>query len=599
MSRCSLTFDDRGEFIVRAGPRDTDLVREIGGLRHDSRAGYWRGPAIWGTALKLRATFGEELEVSPEVDEWGWAQVQKERTAHHLKAGTYRSGLSTFEWAENLLDFQVDSVALMSEMNTVLNADEMGAGKTVQAAVALKRAGVDSLPALIICTSSMLDTWAQEVEKWCPGVEVVVVRGSAAKRRKLIEEAHYLGTPVVLVMTWGALRTHTRLAGYGSISLKRCTTCDPRDGDPLLKESGCEVHKRELNGGWIRTVIADEAHKAKDPKAKQTRALWAVGQEADNRWPLTGTPIASQEEDLWALLHFVDPQAWPSKTHFINRYTISTSGSWGLEVFGFNPATKPELDRLMAPYFICRPKSEILASLPPVLYSERWVEMEGKQLKAYDSMKKHMLLHNEGDILVAPDPLVKLTRLRQIACGTPVIETDADGEPQVVGLTEPSCKTEALLDIIDEMAGKSLVVFAESKLLLRHVSDVLTLKKIGHVQITGDVDSAQRAANIAAFQAGEVPVILVSLGAGAEGITLTRADTAVFLQRSYRMVANRQAEARIHRHGQVAESVQIIDIVTKDSIESEVHEVAQDKEEVLNQITKDPAWVRRVLKGDK
>jgi SNF2 family DNA or RNA helicase len=269
-------------------------------------------------------------------------------------------------------------------------------------------------------------------------------------------------------------------------------------------------------------------------------------------------------------------------------------------VFGFNPATKPELDRLMAPFFICRPKSEVLASLPPVVYSVRRVEMEPKQAKAYASMADHMLVHSEGDILVAPDPLVKLTRLRQIACGLPILEVDEEGEPQVVALAEPSCKVDALLDLVDEMAGKPLVVFAESKLLLRLCSEVLTKKKVEHVAITGDVDAAQRAANVARFQTGVVPVILVSLGAGAEGITLTASDTAVFLQRSYRMVANRQAEARIHRIGQEASSVQIIDIITDGTIEGDVFDISQEKEEVLNQITKDPAWVRRVLtKGAK
>jgi hypothetical protein len=61
------------------------------------------------------------------------------------------------------------------------------------------------------------------------------------------------------------------------------------------------------------------------------------------------------------------------------------------------------------------------------------------------------------------------------------------------------------------------------------------------------------------------------------------------------MVSNRQAEARIHRIGQDASSVQIIDILTDGTIEDDVFENAQEKEAVLNEVTKDPAWVRRVL----
>lgn len=610
MIRCTLKLDGEN-LVAHAGPRDVDLMREVPGLRHDHRTGCWRGPAKWATALILRAQFGDALEVAPEVDEWGWRQVQDEHLAHHIKAGTYRQGMAALPWAEDLLDFQVDSVALMSEFGTVINADEMGAGKTVQTARALVRAQetegrLSPFPALVIATSSMLDTWAEELEKWVPGCEPVIVRGSAKKRAELIQGVKSYTTLAsdesakhVLIMTWGSFKKHTRIAGYGSIALKRCIECEPRDGDPLLKVSSCEVHKRELNGDWLRSVIADEAHKAKDPKSVQTRALWALGHSAVYRWPLTGTPVAGAPEDLWALLHFCDPVSWPSKTKYIERYTIHFVGNHGLEVFGFNPQTKEELDRLIAPYFVCRPKSLVMTNLPkPLPPQVRWVEQSTKERKAYTQMRDNLMANVGDDVLTASDPLVRDTRLRQMACGLPVIEIDEEGETQVVALSEPSCKTEALLEVIEEMGGKPLVVFAESKLLLRLASEVLTKKKLAHVSITGDVDSADRAAHVAAFQRKEVPIILVSMGAGAEGITLTAADTAVFLQRSYRMVLNRQAEARIHRHGQT-EQVQIIDIITKDTIESEVFDKAQDKEEVLNDVTKDPEWVKRTLEGDK
>lgn len=169
---------------------------------------------------------------------------------------------------------------------------------------------------------------------------------------------------------------------------------------------------------------------------------------------------------------------------------------------------------------------------------------------------------------------------------------------QVVALVEPSCKLDAFVELLEEMGDDPVVAFTDSKLFLDLVAEKLDKLKVPFVTVAGDVDNATRKLNIDRFQAGEVRVILVSLGAGAEGITLTRADTAVFLNRSWNMVANRQAEARIHRHGQVAETVKIIDLVTKDTIEEAVFETAQDKEEVLQQLIKDPAWVRRALKGD-
>ena len=86
MTRCSLTFAPDGRFEVQAGPRDVDLVRSVAGLRHDHKAGVWRGPARWSTCLQLRAAFGEDLIVDPLVDAWGAEQVFKEQWMGYFKS---------------------------------------------------------------------------------------------------------------------------------------------------------------------------------------------------------------------------------------------------------------------------------------------------------------------------------------------------------------------------------------------------------------------------------------------------------------------------------------------------------------------------------
>lgn len=599
MSRCLLGMRD-GKFIAVAGPRDTDLMRQVATLKHSSKTGEWSGPARWNTCLQLRALFGEDLTLSDEVYSWGDRQVYRENYIHALKDGRYRPlhEEQAAEWSDQLMGFQLDSVPQMADIGLVANCDVMGAGKTVQVARAMRKLYMeeqDVLPALVICTNSMQDKWAEELEKWFPECDPIVVRGTAAKRRKLIEDAHQTtGSAPVLIITWGSLRGHTRLAGYGSIALKRCRDCDPKVGDPDLKVTSCETHPGELNGGWIRTVIADEAHKAINPKAKQTRALWAVGREAHNRYPMTGTPVRNTPEDFWSILHFTDHEAWPSRSKFIDRYCHAFQGQWGFEVVGYNLETKPELDRLVAPHFICRPRSVIQPYLPPVVPVVRWAHMEGKQKKAYETFGKDQIARLDSGILVATDQLSVNTRLRQLACASLVMDDDG----RVVGMEEPSCKVAAFMDILEERGDEPIVAFSESKLLIDLVAARLEKEKVSCATIAGDVDNWTRKDNVDRFQRGELGVILVSLGAGAEGITLTRSSIAVFLQRSWNMVSNTQAEARVIRHGQEAESVTIMDIITKDTIEEAVFETAQDKEEVLQQIVKDPAWLRRAIKGE-
>jgi SNF2 family DNA or RNA helicase len=135
------------------------------------------------------------------------------------------------------------------------------------------------------------------------------------------------------------------------------------------------------------------------------------------------------------------------------------------------------------------------------------------------------------------------------------------------------------------MNGDPLVVFAESRKLIELCYNVLTgadgqhkpileQEKVGI--ITGAVKANERHAHVEAFQAGEQDVMLLTIGAGSEGITLTKASVMAFLQRSYRYVGNTQAEGRIHRHGQERDTL-CIDFITKGTVESRVHEAAAEK----------------------
>ena len=188
-------------------------------------------------------------------------------------------------------------------------------GKTAQAIRALKNlqdSGETVFPALIVCPNTLKKNWKREFARWWPDVNVVVVRGSATQRRKIFEEK-----ADVYVINWESLRTHSRLAPYGSVSLSRCVQCGGHDDK--VTENRCEVHKRELNEIDFKSVIADEIHRSKEPKSKQTRALWAATGEADIRFALTGTPIANDVLDLWSILHWLSPEEWPSKTRWIDR----------------------------------------------------------------------------------------------------------------------------------------------------------------------------------------------------------------------------------------------------------------------------------------
>jgi SNF2 family DNA or RNA helicase len=192
----------------------------------------------------------------------------------------------------------------------------------------------------------------------------------------------------------------------------------------------------------------------------------------------------------------------------------------------------------------------------------------------------------DDEFLVANDPLSLLTRLSQIASATPVIE-----EMKVVALDTPSNKITAMLEILEEMPEEQqVVVFSASRKLVDLAEGELRKKNISFVRITGAEDSKVKDMNAAYFQKGGARIALCTLGAASEGIDLFAADTAIFLNRSYKYIESgvgQQAESRIDRQGQTAERLTYIDLVSIGTVDEAVISALLSKGEMAEQVLRD------------
>ena len=554
--------------------RDRDGVREVPGMRHvDSQ---WRTAVSWSKLIVMREIFGDRLQVGDALAEWAWNEYE----TRVKPVQTWREAALDPEYQETqvlphwpLYGFQRTGIAFMQTSEGCVLADEMGTGKTVQAIGAIVTHG-GSDPVLVVCPMSAKAGWVREFQKWAPHIKVASVGGSAARRRKAFEELDGDSPPDVVVVHWDALRLHSRLARYGSIRLA--------EGENVAKE---------LNRPWS-VLVADEAHRALSPKAKQTRALWGVGASAEVRYALTGTPGITPDQ-LWALLRFVAPDEWPSRTHFIERYCHTLNNPFGgLEILGLLPEHADEFHHLVDLRMLRRPKSLVLPWLPEKVYERRDIEMSVKQAKAYKQFKDSMMAELDGGIGKALDPLSVLTRLTQLASSC--AEINEDGK---IRLCAPSTKVDALVELLDDLgSAEPLVVFANSSQLIRLAAQRLDKEKIDHVEIVGGMTDIARWTSVQDFQEGRARVILLTFGAGSEALTLTRARYMCFLQRSWKFDQNVQAEDRIHRAGQEAGTCTYIDLVAPDTIEESMQDALEDKEQTFQEIVRDRevllAWLK-------
>lgn len=467
--------------------------------------------------------------------------------------------------------------------------------------------GEEVFPLLIACPNSTKITWGREFERVYPGRKVTVIEGTAAQRKKQFKSFHEDGGEV-LIINWDLLRHHSKLKHYGGTALKRCVDCGGLD--EKIRASTCEVHTKELNEIEFKSVIGDEVHRISDPSSKTSRAFKAASGDADIRIGLSGTPINATPDQLYSALNWLYPEAYPSKVKFLDRFCDISSNEWGgTTVLGIKKSMEKEFFSGIDPILRRMPKEVILPFLPPIVRIRRNVEMGAKQAKAYTQMKNVMISELDGDITATTSPLVKLTRLTQFASAYAEVGYREVNDPdspipgvkkteEFLTLADPSCKVDAFMDDLADYGDSSVVVFAQHKQLIDLLAKRMDKHEIQYGLITGDQDAVQRQAFMDSFQEGKIKFILCTIQAGGTGITLTKADTMVFLQRSYNMINNVQAEGRAHRIGsEQHEKIKIVDYVTEDTVEEAIIAAIEGKKENLEYILRDRETITTFVNG--
>lgn len=531
--------------------------------------GALRLPVSWPAVVQLAAQFGPAWHTGPALSAWVAAQVQARMPAEpkltvHPPPGRTPRG------------YQVEAAAMIRETGSALIFDEPGVGKSYETVLGLVErhaAGHPVLPIVVVAPNSVVDPWLDEFRAGAPRWRAVAWRGSPAKRKRLA------GTADVYVTSYGTAR---RDAG--------------ERGAPLLT----------LGAG---SVVADEVHMLRHQATEQSRAVRRLAAKASHFIGLSGTPITHHPGDLWPALQCLEPGAWPSRERWIARYCWTVQGDYAATVLGLRDDAEPEFRTTLLGRHRRVAKADVLAELPPKQYSVRTVDLPPEWRKAYDDIEGQMLAElPDGGELSVMGVLAQMTRLAQIASAPANITTTVeivdgpDGAPmekphQHVALKAPSWKVDALLDILAERPGAPVVAFAPSRQLMQLAGHAATQAGLHVGYIVGGQTAKERTANVDSFQRGELDLICVTTGAGGVGLTLTAASTAVFLQRPWSLVEALQSEDRLHRIGAAGSSVEIIDVVARNTIDTRVRQVLRDRAGQLASLVQDPRIVAELLGG--
>lgn len=617
-----------GRVSIQAPAIFKNLVDTIPGRHYNSKERYWDAPLSYPVYLMLLGTFGHRLVVGEKYKKWIDDTYQNQ-----IYPSLIMRDQPSAEGYSFLYPHQNADVRFLTNIERGILASGLGSGKSRSAAATVRRLyemGKNPFPVLIVCPNSTKISWKREIEAVWPELKTVVVSGSMTQRRRQIKE--FVGEepclihnppedykpkgkkkPVctckghILIMNWESLRSHSKLAPWGNVSMTRCQACG--GADPKVSEAQCHAHPKELNHIEFNTVIADEVHKIKDPSTHMARSLRAATGDAKYRIAMTGTPIANSVVDLWSTLNWLYPESFPAKSRFIDRYLISSLNPYGaMTILGIQENMRQELFNIIDPILRRMPKEVILPFLPPVVYEKRYVDMGTKQAKAYDQMQKRMVaLLDDDQMVVSVNPVTKMLRMLQFASSYATAEDIKYIDPETghektkteVTLAEPSAKLDAFIDDLEEFEGHSIVVFTPFKQLLDLLGARLEKLGIPYGRITGDESSIERQVHMDNFQQGLIKIILATPGAGGTGITLTKADIAVYLGRPWSNIDSEQSEGRIHRLGsEIHDKITYIDYISSNTVEDKVFDALDRKGYTLQEILRDEEIINKLIRNE-
>ncbi|KAI0806918.1 SNF2 chromatin remodeling protein [Fomes fomentarius] len=491
--------------------------------------------------------------------------------------------------------------------------DDMGLGKTLQSICILaskhheraqkyketKSPDSKHLPSLIVCPPTLTGHWYYEILKYTENLRPVLYTGNSRERNKILPK---LKTYDVVVTSYEVVRND--ISSLQDINWHYC--------------------------------ILDEGHIIKNAKTKLTKAVKQV--KAVHRLILSGTPIQNNVLELWSLFDFLMPGFLGTESSFSERFSKPIlSNRDGKAKTGEAAALALEaLHKQVLPFLLRRLKEDVLHDLPPKIIQDYYCELselqkflyddfsrsrakievedvvrsnkekDGEQQHVFQSLQYLRKLCNHPALVLKNDKEAIKDALIKSGAGAPASKlSDIQHAPKLqalrqllvdcgIGLapgsTGDTSKSE-LLETEETSTGAfsqhRVLIFCQMKQMLDIIETDLFkqhMPSVTYMRLDGSTDASKRHAVVQTFNADpSIDCLLLTTHVGGLGLTLTGADTVIFVEHDWNPMKDLQAMDRAHRIGQ-KKVVNVYRLITKGTLEEKIMGLQRFKLNIANSV---------------
>lgn len=470
--------------------------------------------------------------------------------------------LTPYDYQDYGIRFMVDKIL---QKNFVINADDVGLGKTIQTIGTLKwfieNRGIKKI--LIVCKKSIKKQWKDEFDKFTnlSNTFWIGYTGEKPKDRKNAYEQFTNASQGILITNYHSF---------------------------LNDEAEIAATKPEF-------VVIDEVHTVKAKDGKMHGAIARVAKGLPTVF-LTGTPIMSRPEDIFGIVQIADSKYFGKWSDFKDRYLVYDPnggyGRWNTQQRAVGAKNLDELRDKVQDIVIRRTSYEVSIQLPSINIIKTKCDMDSTQVKLLEAIDIEQARFSEqmtgatkmpartpeerdkkAEMIALIDGKSKgLIAAKQAVATDPRLFNMSNSKmmqklfaPLVPKTYNMSSKTQAILDTVEDIVDDSSKVILFTKFrtaALLIANDIKKQLKQDVLLYTGSENQDQRDQYVDLFRNTDSYNILIGTEAMAEGLNLQCAAYVINIDQPDTFAIKTQRIGRSRRAGSQFSTVTVYDMIT-------------------------------------
>jgi SNF2 family DNA or RNA helicase len=487
--------------------------------------------------------------------------LEKDIANDYIKARAFRSQLKSIKKVTNeyivknmdilnkpLMPFQTIGAYFAYKAKNAIIGDVVGLGKTAMSLSAAERL-FDELKinsVIVLCPPTLKRNWEEEIIKFTDRSSTVIF-GDKGKRKKAYKYAY---------------KNDFIIIPY----------------DILFRDYDEYIYPFILSRNFRYLLIMDECQYIKNSSAKRSKFTKYLSEQASYRLALTATALENRVLELYNIYQSIDNLVFGDGAHykhFIERYCE-------LDYWGGIKGVKmvKTIRNRMASSFIKRFKEDVIKQLPKRIENNLWIDLSDIQRRIYNDIKSKIaetIEDAEKSKKIKMANILSLMAYLRQACLS----------AKLVGVSENiSTKTEVLLDFLDSLDDKSkVVIFTHFRLMTELLQESLEKIKFNSIFMHGrNTQPDDRISAIKYFNDTPTLRALITTDILNMGVNITSANYCINFDLLFNPAKMEQRNGRIDRLDTKYKTLNIVNIMTENTIEEKMFAMLADKEELSKRV---------------